>query len=145
MRTLLAALLIFLSFGLYSQDCSKCDIDILKEVSQSMDELTYELVFRFTCTIDPSCKNSPEFAQWSNDLLFQIIAKDINLLNLVLHDHGFDKVEVICEEIAHPLKDYNYADLLEKVKNSDAPKDMIHEESKALIIAAKKDGIILEE
>jgi len=109
-----------------------------------MDELAYDVVLRFACSFDSSCKNNAEFAEWSNDLLFQIMDKDINLLNKALHDLGFDKVLVICEEIAHPLKDYNYVDLYSKVKNSDAPKDMIDEQTRALEKAAEKDGIVLK-
>lgn len=109
-----------------------------------MDELTYDLVLKFACSFDSSCRNNAEFSEISNDLLFQIMDKDINLLNKALHDLGFDKVLIICDEIEHPLKDYNYADLYQKVKNSDAPKDMIEEQTRALEKAAAKDGIVLK-
>ena len=144
MKILLAIPLLLITTGLYSQECPKCDTGILIRISHTMDELNYDDVKKFACTFDPKCKNNVEFAEWSNDLLFKVMENDINILNLAIHDLGYDQLLVICDEIANPIKDYNLAVIYQKVKNSDSPKDMIMEQTRALEEAAEKDGIYLK-
>jgi len=53
----------------------KCDIEILKEVEKDLKNLTSDQLVNFLSTFDESCNNNVEFAEWSNELLFQVVAK----------------------------------------------------------------------
>ena len=136
-------LTLFTQFG-FSQDCKKCDIEKLLDLSENLENLNYETVKNFICTFDSTCINNIEFSEWSNELLFKLLEKDINLLNKVLHDLGFNYVKLIGKELETPIIDFDLNNIYLLIKNSKGPKDIIEAEKKAIIIAAEKEGIKLE-
>jgi hypothetical protein len=128
-----------------NNECEKCDIKKLKLVYDSLENLSYPIVYDFVCTLDSSCKNNVEFSEWSNELTFRLVEKNANLLNKVMHDLGFNYVLMVCNELSSPLMDYDYQKLYNQVKSSSGPKDMIYEQKKALIEAANHEGLTIKE
>jgi hypothetical protein len=142
MRIYLSIILLVFFYQLgFNQECEKCDINSLLELHENKDSLDYETVFNFVCTFDTICKNNIEFSQWSNELLFELIETDVNLLNKVLHDLGYDYVKLISKELENPIVDVDILKLYQIVKNSSGPKDMIEEEKRALKKVAKNEGL----
>ncbi|MDX5349070.1 MAG: hypothetical protein LPK19_17710, partial [Hymenobacteraceae bacterium] len=100
------------------------------EVNKQLDSLDYLSVMNFICTLDNSCRDSAEFSEWSNELIFKLIEEDINVLNGVLHELGYRYVLLVARELENPLLDYDLVKIYEVIKRSEgrAPKDMIEEE-----------------
>ena len=140
---IVAFLTLFTQFG-FSQDCKKCDIEKLLDLSENLENLNYETVKNFICTFDSSCINNIEFSEWSNELLYKLVEKDINLLNDVLHDLGFNYVKLICKELETPILDVDLKRIYDLIEKSHGPNDMIVAEKNAIIKAAQNEGIKLE-
>ena len=140
---IVAFLTLFTQFG-FSQDCKKCDIEKLLDLSENLENLNYETVKNFICTFDSSCINNIEFSEWSNELLYKLVEKDINLLNDVLHDLGFNYVKLICKELETPILDVDLKRIYDLIEKSHGPKDMIVAEKNAIKKAAQNEGIKLE-
>jgi hypothetical protein len=115
----------------YSQDCKKCDTQILKEMSENMDKSDYKIIKNFLCTFDTTCYNNVEFSQWSNELLFKLIKIDVNLFNKALHDLGYKYVKLIGYELESPVVEVDLRETYLLIKNSKGPKDLIEELKKA--------------
>ncbi len=143
-KHIVAILLIIFTQTIYSQDCKKCDIDKLSYLSENMNNLNSEIVKGFVCTFDSVCNTNIEYSEWSNELLFNLVEKDINLLNDVLHDLGFNYVNLICKELETPIVDIDLKKIYDLIIKSHGPKDIIEEEKKAIRKASKKEGIKLE-
>lgn len=143
-RIIISALFILVFQVGFSQDCEKCNTKKLLDFSESIENLNYEIVKSFICTFDSICNTNIEFSEWSNELLFKLVEKDINLMNEVLHDLGFNYVRLICNELETPIIEVDANKIYGLIKNSNGPKDMIEEEMKAIRKAAKKEGIEIE-
>ncbi len=113
-----------------SQDCEKCNTEKLIDLSENINDLNLRIVKEFICTFDTVCNTNIEFSEWSNELLFKLVEKDINLMNKVLHDLGYNYVKLICRELETPIVEVDYKRIYDLVKNSHGPKDMIAEEKK---------------
>jgi len=138
-----ALFVLFSPVGL-SQDCAKCNTEELLEFSENIDNLNYYIVKNFICTFDSTCINNIEYSEWSNELVFKLVEKDINLMNKVLHDLGFNYVKLICDELQTPVIDVDIKRIYELIRNSHGPKDIIEEEKKAIRTAAIKEGLEIE-
>lgn len=141
---IIPALFVLFSQEGLSQDCEKCNTEKLLDFSENIENLNYEIVKSFICTFDSTCSTNIEFSEWSNELLFKLIEKDINLMNKVLYDLGYKYVKLICKELETPIIEVDYLRIYDVLKNSHGPKDMIVEEKNAIITAAEKEGIKLE-
>ena len=144
MKHIVAILLVVFTQTVFSQDCKKCDIEKLLDLSENINNLDFEIVKGFICTFDSTCINNIEFSEWSNELLFKLIEKDINLLNKVLRDLGFNYVKLIGKELETPIIDFDLNKLYILINNSKGPNYIIETEKKAIKNAAKKEGIKLE-
>nr|NQU88918.1 hypothetical protein [Bacteroidota bacterium] len=130
-------------FG-FSQDCDKCNTEKLLDLSENLGNLKYDIVKDFACTFDSICVNNIEFSEWSNELLFKLVEKNINLLNEVLHELGYKYVNLIVWELENPIMEFDLKKLYLLVENANGPKDIIDAEKKAIKQAAINEGIIIE-
>ena len=107
------------------QDCKKCNIQALVEVSKVIEKPDYKTVSNFICSLDSSCRNNIEFSEWSNSLIFDIINSDVNLFNQVIHDLGYDYVLLVAKELEYPTKEQDLKKIYNLVIESIGPKDLI--------------------
>ena len=142
--TIISILLLLLGQENFCQDCKKCDTQALLETSRVIEKPDYKTVTKLVCALDSSCQNNIEFSEWSNDLIFGLIESDVNLFNLVLHDLGYNYVLLVASELENPNEEHDLRKIYELVINSNAPKDLILEEKRALIKAAEKMKIKLD-
>src|SRR5690606_30369658 len=56
-------------------DSTKCDLNIVLEVSENQDNLDLKLVSRFLRTLNGECTNNVEFSEFSNEMLFVVLVK----------------------------------------------------------------------
>ncbi|MBU2552834.1 MAG: hypothetical protein KKF98_00140 [Bacteroidetes bacterium] len=141
---IVVALMVVFTQTSYSQNCKKCDMDKLIELSENMENLNYQTVKNFVCTFDSICKNNIEFSEWSNELLFKLIDKNLDMLNGALHELGYNYVELISLELESPVAEVDLAKLYRIVEKSTGPKDITYIEKRALKKAAAKEGINIE-
>ena len=144
MKYLLTILFFIVSFSAFSQDCKKCEVEPLQVLSNNIDSLTFEVVEDFICTLDSTCSNNIEYSEWSNELIFKIIIKDINLLQKVLYQLGYNYVELVAKEIESPVAEVDYKQIFSIIKNSKGAKDMKAEHKMSIINAARKSNIVIE-
>lgn len=125
---------------LLSQDCKKCDIVTLTKISKNIDQLNLEIVKEFVCSFDSSCNSNIEYSEWSNELLFQVMNNDIDLLNKAIHELGYNYVKFVASKIEFPIHEFDYQKLYSIVKNSWGPKDIVESELQAIELAASRAG-----
>ena len=77
-------------------------------------------------------------------MLFKLVVKDINLLNKVLHELGFNYVKLVSKELETPVVEVDLKRIYIIIGNSYGPKDMIIAEKDAIKKAATNEGIKLE-
>ncbi len=133
---MVVALILFQSHG-DTKDCIKCDGKIVLKVSETLDSLKYNDVMKFICTFDSTCRNNAEFSEFSNETLFLVINSNVNLLNKVLHELGWEYISIIKKELEDPVHDeIDLQATYDTIKESVGPKDLIVAMKKAVVIAA---------
>ncbi len=110
------------SRDIVTDTCKKCDIHILTEINQSMENLSYQSIYNLICTADTSCNNSVEFVEFSNEIIYSLLSNHTNdFLNVL---SMYPKSEFILEQISEPILDYNFDKIREKVENSDTDQNL---------------------
>ncbi len=84
--------------------CDKCDTSKIKAVDEHLNNLNYQLVADFFCTLDSSCKNNAEYSEWSNEMLFKVLERSPSLFIKVLTTNP-ERAGLIFDEIKHPIHD----------------------------------------
>ena len=128
MKPIFIIVIVFILLGgqeIICQDCKKCNIQALVEVSKVIEKPDYKTVSNFICSLDSSCRNNIEFSEWSNSLIFDIINSDVNLFNQVIHDLGYDYVLLVAKELEYPTKEQDLKKIYNLVIESIGPKDLI--------------------
>jgi hypothetical protein len=87
-------------------DSTKCDLNIVLEVSENQDNLDLKLVSRFLRTLNGECTNNVEFSEFSNEMLFVVLVKrpDLFLKSYKSQIHVID-TGYINSELQSPLHD----------------------------------------
>ena len=129
--------------GIQEVGGERCDTKTLLYIHQSIDKLTEEAVSKFLDTFSEDCNNA-EYTAWSNQLLFDIIDKDVDLYMKVMQSKESDKIHIIMDELSNPLLDYDYQLFYDRIKKSNASKNIKTYHMKALVEAAEKAGVILK-
>jgi hypothetical protein len=89
-----------------SNRISKCDISIVLETSDGMDNLSEDLVLRFLQTFGKECKNNAEFSEFSNDILFKVIQQNAEMFcNTLESNEKQIELNEIIENLKNPIND----------------------------------------
>jgi hypothetical protein len=86
-------------------DCKKCDIIHVLDIKKNIDDLDYDQVYKFFCTIRYSCYDNAEFGEFSNEMLFLLFEKQTQLAFKVLESETDINLTLICEELSSPIHD----------------------------------------
>ncbi len=82
-----------------------CSTEILKKTAESLDKLNLTDVADFLATFHGDCKKNTMYAEWSNELLFEVANKKPDfILQLLLKNSSLDK-ELIKSEFESPIHD----------------------------------------
>ena len=65
--------LFFFNSNSQNNNISKCDLTIVLETSNKINNLSEDLILRFLQTFGKECKNNVEFSEFSNEVLFKVI------------------------------------------------------------------------
>ncbi|PHN00556.1 hypothetical protein [Flavilitoribacter nigricans] len=121
-------------------DCNKCDIDKIKIVNENLEQLDYEMVMEFLCTLDVICRTNTEYSEWSNEMIFLLLENSPGTFFQALQDEGLDVLNEVLDKIKSPVMEFNYQEIHSKIENLDQQGSVKNKILKALAIAAGKAG-----
>ena len=122
-----------------SVDSVKCSSDILLATMRKIDSLNIEQIDLFIQTFSESCRNNVEFSEWSNELLYEVLNKDVEGLIRALEQSESIDLRMVLTEIETPVNDkYMPEDLIAKLATLDLNSPIADSVQKALQIAQSK-------
>lgn len=132
MKSILYILTFFVlsTTDLCGQSIKKCDANILQSTSQHVGQLTPKEIRDFLMTFGRECDSNVEFSEWSNELLFSVLAQQTELVLIILEKEKYtvDQEEII-DELSQPINDgidvKKLIDKVDKVKIDDEFKKKI--------------------
>ncbi len=161
MKNLIAIILLLLAFKCHSKTIlvtinhtldsipkrTPCNIETLKKIDQNLNSLTESGIIEFLGTFSDMCDNNVEFSEWSNELLFKVIRKNVTLYMKAFHTRGLANIEAVMKEIENPLYDFDLQSFYNLIKttNGYASKDLVDYHLQAIKLAAKSEGVNLIE
>jgi hypothetical protein len=119
--------------------CKKCDIEKVKTVNDSINNLTLQLVKDFLCTFDKTCDNNAEFSEWSNETLFYVIQKKPQLFLDAISTSKLD-IEAILYALENPLYDMDLQGTYDSLKTVDGKPKTKERYLSAIYKGAQKAG-----
>ncbi|MDF9801427.1 hypothetical protein OKW21_006736 [Catalinimonas alkaloidigena] len=111
---------IILTLSAESSDLEQCDCNIknLVTVNQHLEKLSETDIQLLLCTFDESCKNNSEFSSFSNEMLFEVLSRNPELVikELSVNKGKYD-LNLITSELEKPIHDgFDLEVIVEKVK-----------------------------
>ncbi|WP_321344211.1 hypothetical protein [uncultured Draconibacterium sp.] len=84
----------------------KCNIEIILEMSEKIENCNEKLILNFLQTFGQECKNNAEFSEFGNETLFKVIQKQPKLFCEVLEEYK-SKIDLnsIILQIENPVID----------------------------------------
>jgi hypothetical protein len=109
------------STALSGQSINKCDGNILLLTSEHVGQLTPKEIRDFLMTFGRECNGNIEFSEWSNELLFSVLAQQTELVLVVLEKEKYtvDQDEIIddlSQPIANRIDIKNLISKIDKIK-----------------------------
>jgi len=98
----------------------KCNIEIVLETNENIDNISEDLMLRFLKTFGAECKNNVEFSEFSNETLFKVTQTEPELFCTVIQNNK-DQIdlEIIISALKSPLHDLIDLDLtIDKIANT---------------------------
>ncbi len=128
------------------QECEKCNLKVLSNFQENIENPSYDDYSSFICTFDEKCKSNAEFSEYANDLLYNSILTNPYFLNEALYNLGSDQFNLILNELENPVNDsYDLQLIYDTIKKLAGPREMVESEMKSILEAAKKSGIEIKE
>lgn len=127
--------------GPKSIDCKKCDIDRIRILNANLEQLDYEMVVEFLCTLDPTCRTNAEYSEWSNEMIFLLLESSPGPFLQALQDDRLDVLNEVLDKIKSPVMEFDYQEIYNKVENLVQQEPVKNKVLKALEIAAGKAGL----
>ena len=121
-----------LSSTLCGQSTTKCDMAKLLDVSKNVGKVTHQEMVDFLLTFGEECQNNVEYSEWSNELLFELLDKQTELIvKTIAHQTKVIELPAILKNLEEPIHDrFNLKainDKVEKVKfDPDVKKEIIN-------------------
>ena len=125
-----------ISYEVNRRECEKCDGQKVLAVSQSMDDLNYQLIYDLLCTFDESCSKNVEYSEFSNEVLYKVLSKHPKAIVELISDSPELDSEYIYKQISFPLLDYDYSAIINSLEEIEG-----NEKVKTLIIKSLQKAI----
>lgn len=103
-----------------------CDINYLNDLQANIDNLSEEKVIVFLKTFDDSCFNNVEYLQYFNELLFEILNKDTELVISTISNNRKElDFKSICSVLESPISDnIDLSNLIKQVNDANGNVDI---------------------
>jgi len=106
MKVISVILLTFFANVCFAQEDCVCSVKNLAIVQNHLDSLNEEDIQLLLCTFDESCANNVEFAQFSNEMLFEVLQKRPALLTAEISQNKANiNLPIILTELESPIHD----------------------------------------
>jgi hypothetical protein len=130
--------LILATSNIYSQTVKKCNEAVVLFTQNKMGQLSQQEIGNFLLTFGQECRNNVEYSEFSNEVLFDLLDKQTDLLlRTIKKQENKIELNVILEDLGTPINDRNDIKIIltkvEKVKISMELKDRIVERLKSAI------------
>ena len=139
MRSALATLscLTLATCTLYGQETKKCDIPLVRTSYERAGQLTAQGVNAFLMTFGPECRQNVEYTEFSNEVLFLVMDKQMDLtLEILEGDQQQLDLEEILYNLSTPLTDaVSMNSLLQRVEKAGISRSL-----KERIVAALREA-----
>ena len=113
-----------INFAQIKIDTLKCNIKILKSFNESLDSLQINIAKEFFLTFNDTCSNNTEYSEWSNELLFDYLAKyPKNFIEVLSLDEKY-QLNIIYKNLESPINDnYDLENIYKKIEmiNTQSP------------------------
>ncbi len=113
-----------INFAQIKIDTLKCNINILKSFNESLDSLQINIAKEFFLTFNDTCSNNAEYSEWSNELLFDYLAKyPKNFIEVLSLDEKY-QLNIIYKNLESPINDnYDLEKIYKKIEiiNTQSP------------------------
>jgi hypothetical protein len=112
--------------GIDNFDKTKCQSEPLLAITKNIDSLNDSLILDFLETFSVTCENNVEFSEWSNELLFKVMAKQPERLIKIFADNISElDTAAIFKEIESPIHDLiDIEQIRNKIASIDIDKDV---------------------
>ena len=94
----------FLKISRTDNDSIQCSSEVLLATQQNIDDLDIIAIHNFLRTFDKECRNNAEYSEWSNELLFELLDKNIEALVNELSKPDLNSAMII-DELESPITD----------------------------------------
>lgn len=117
MRSAITILIIFPILALsdcktaYLTTCSNCNINYLVIAEKNPNDSNIK---KALCTMSNECINNVEFTEFSNELLFFFLEKEVDITVREISKLSKDKQDFIISLIAHPINDGIHLNLIKE-------------------------------
>lgn len=111
-----------------TNNCTICDIKVIKAAKKKLHALSYQDIYNLLCTFSKECSDNAEYTEFSNAILFNVISRYPRPLIEILTNNPTLDHDYIYAQLASPILDYDYQAIIsvvKKVKNSDECKNRI--------------------
>lgn len=96
----------YFHIGIDNFDKTKCQSEPLLAITNNIEHLDDSLILDFLKTFSVICENNVEFSEWSNELLFKILSKNLELFFKTFADNiSVLDTTAIFKELESPLHD----------------------------------------
>ena len=99
-----------------TKECNKCDIKTVLKTSEKISQLTEGDIACFLLGFGDTCSNNVEYSEFSNEVLFKVVAKYpkefLDVFSRDLINQGY-----ILKELSTPLLDFNLEEIVGGVKS----------------------------
>lgn len=129
-----------LSFTLCGQSTTKCDMAKLLDVSKNVGKVTHQEMVDFLLTLGEECQNNVEYSEWSNELLFELLDKQTELIvKTIAHQKKVIELAAILKNLEEPIHDrFNLKAIIDKVEKVKFDPDVKQEIINRLKMAESK-------
>ena len=120
-----------------------CEVDALLVLSRNLESPSVMVMDKFLNSFDPSCSANTEFAEWSNELLFEILEYKPQLTLQRMAELDGKAVDHLVAEILTPVGEHPLQCIYDRVKQCPREIKLRNRILETLRKAAKAEGTAL--
>ncbi|MEQ1584477.1 MAG: hypothetical protein ABL895_01255 [Cyclobacteriaceae bacterium] len=106
LRFVILTSFIVASSNIYGQTIKKCDVAIVLFTKNKMGQLTQREIRSFLLTFGQECRNNVEYIEFSNEILFDLLDKQTELLLKTMKiEENKIEMNIILEDLGMPIND----------------------------------------
>lgn len=117
----------------------KCSVDAVSKVESSKDSISNRIIDEFLISFNASCTNNVEYTQYSNEVLFNLVAKfPTQFTEVIIKNKSKYEIGTILENFANPIHDgVAFKKIYNNLKEIKTPDKLILRIMAAVLVGAR--------